>query len=443
MKIKKVKLREVARAPLQARCRDQPPQTGHIFRIILALSITIMLLWFAHAWVMPDMRSFEREIVLEQREVVKPGFEFRMPKSQFPAEGEGISHSQNILVNEKPIPSETHGLVENVPSNLKLQLNTRKYSYVSLLHGIDSTLAYRGYLYNILIAKKSLDALGSIADFTVLVGFTYGSNPRDPVIDEDLALLQEHGIKLHYLSRLNTWEDRDVHKKLAFSEMALLKITPMSFLEYKKVQFLDGDVFPFINMDCLFSLDGTVCNTGNASPLNSGWYVTTPNEKHFVEMRALAVKRLQTKWDEVMGWGTPIPGDVFFRGGKKRVEQWNFNGASLDQGLLFHYFALNRGGVQLLDVKTAKIYSANHSFSTTSDLSHIKRICNGNLPMEMFYHFTGRSKPWLQDLSDKSRLKAGLKLWAEYLDALHLPLNSSNINVKLMVPPLGYFFPNK
>lgn len=61
------------------------------------------------------------------------------------------------------------------------------------------------------------------------------------------------------------------------------------------------------------------------------------------------------KWDERLGWGTPLPSDLQYRGGSKAVLKWAFNGASLDQGLLTDYFVLHQGRVQLLDSEYSPI----------------------------------------------------------------------------------------
>jgi hypothetical protein len=59
----------------------------------------------------------------------------------------------------------------------------------------------------------------------------------------------------------------------------------------------------------------------------------------------------------------------------------------------------------------------------------------------MFHHFTGHSKPWLQ--LQGQQLQPNVLAWMQQLDALHLPVNSSNINTFNLKPPLGFFYPNK
>jgi hypothetical protein len=141
-----------------------------------------------------------------------------------------------------------------------------KYAYVTLLHGVDTTFSYRGFFYNCLIMRKSLLNLGSTADFVVLVGFTYGSNPNNSWINHDLEIMRRFGIITYFLDRLtdaNTTDSSDSPhsatatstvstsgtspgkktgtKKVLFSEMALLKITPFRLTQYERIQFFDGD----------------------------------------------------------------------------------------------------------------------------------------------------------------------------------------------------------
>lgn len=282
-----------------------------------------------------------------------------------------VESESSLLHIDKPLIFSSEALVS--PGERK------KHAYVTLLHGIDDTYSYRGFLYNCFIVKKALTAQGSNADFIVLVGFTYGEDPKNEKITKDLALLRKFGILLHFLPRLDSTSmflEEPSHaeepsqsltsnakprktghtKKIPFSEMALLKVIPWSFTQYEKVQFFDGDVVPIKNMDCFFDLQINTFNTGNASPLNSGWYVAVPNMTDFSSLRDMAVRRLKgKKWDEKKGWGVPIPSDLLFRGGKRAVGKWSFNGASLDQGLLTDYFVLQQGRVQLIDMDSSPV----------------------------------------------------------------------------------------
>jgi hypothetical protein len=384
--------------------------------------------------------------------------------------------------NETSIRNQEVNVQRSVQPSADSINSTSKYAYVTLLHGIDSTFTYRGFLYNCLIVKRALDQQHSMADFIVLIGFTYGEMVEDPKIASDLNLLRKFGIKLYFLPRLTAAagitpvlrgstdtsaaakasSNKHSHKKVPFLEMALLKITPFSFTQYEKIQFFDGDVIPHTKMDCFFELSVNTFNTGNASPLNSGWFVAIPNITDYEAMKSKALKRMHGKhWDEKQGWGTPIPpSGLYFRGGGRAVPKWSFNGASLDQGLMTDHFILHEGRAQLIDTDGSpapvRVYDAHFQQRSQPlpvalqsctrgqagrDASASGKTPNTLLPTDYFYHYTGKNKPWLQDLR-KPKDKAQ-RLWAQHLDALHLSVNSSNINAQGLNSPLGYFYPNK
>jgi hypothetical protein len=198
----------------------------------------------------------------------------------------------------------------------------RKYAYVTLVHGLDgSSFAYRGFLYNSIVAATALRGAGSKADFIVLYGFTFGFDPNISAIHSDIALLESFGIITIQLPRLMHDASTKSKDRVNFLEMALLKITPWSLTHYERVQYIDGDVFPYRNMDCFFQLTVNTFNTGNYSPLNSGWFVAIPNVEDFQQLRAMAIARMTTKWNETMGWGRMMPQNVYFRGARSKGMQ--------------------------------------------------------------------------------------------------------------------------
>lgn len=150
-----------------------------------------------------------------------------------------------------------------------------KFAYTTLISGLDSSYKYRGFLYNALIMKESLEMHGSTADFIAMIAL---NNPQDEItFKDDIDLLKEHGILVHILERLVQNNGAQNDNKLGFAEMALLKVTPWNFKEYSRVQFLDGDVMPTSNMDCYFELNRNTFTVGAVSPLNSGWYMAIPD----------------------------------------------------------------------------------------------------------------------------------------------------------------------
>lgn len=313
-------------------------------------------------------------------------------------------------------------------------------AYVTLISGIDSKFRYRGFLYNALIMKRALKTLGSTADFIALIG--YSESDITP-FGADMQLLRANGILTYTLPRL-----LDSHHSLGFAEMALLKITPFSFTQYKKIQFLDGDVMPTRNMDCFFDLDKNTFTVGAVSPLNSGWYLGIPDQQAYEYMKEKAIWRLGRDWDEILGWAEKMPKGLEYRGGKP-CEKWLFNGADMDQGLFTHYFIINFGNAILIDtqLKKARVFTHGllHEEGVVVAMGSALKCCGGIIPTSHFVHFTGRSKPWLQpDLANArpTGKNNDLITWKNHLDSLQLEVNSSTISALKLVPPLGYFNAN-
>jgi hypothetical protein len=261
-----------------------------------------------------------------------------------------------------------------------------------------------------------------------------------------MQLLQDAGIIIYILPRL-----LEASHKLGFAEMALLKITPWSFIQYEKMQFFDGDVMPLQNMDCFFELNKNAFTVGAVSPLNSGWYLALPNLSAYNYMKEKSIWRLSRDWDSIMGWGEKMPEGLMYRGGKKACEKWEFNGADMDQGLLLHYFIVNNGNALLVDTETKlarsfeigllkgrekggkgdKVLTARKAFVS----------CSGIVPTDAFAHFTGRSKPWMlnQESFTNARNGGSLSIWKAHLDSLHLQVNTSNVIELKLGSPLGFF----
>jgi hypothetical protein len=339
-------------------------------------------------------------------------------------------------VNEKIIDSHEQEF-GNVSIDTLIQDNPpqrSKNAYVTLIAGIDTNFKYRGFLYNAIIMRRALNKSGSKADFIAMLGF---SDVEYSSYISDVNLLKSHGIIVHVLPRLI----HDSHP-LNFAEMALLKITPFNFIQYRRIQFFDGDVMPTKNMDCFFGLSTNIFTVGMVSPLNSGWFLGIPDKNAYEYMKERAIWRLTRDWDKIKGWKEPIPEGITYRGGKP-VKQWEFNGASMDQGLFTHYFVINHGNTVLID--TAKKESKKYDKGLLEEAPTIRSMkktmgsCTEVSPMAYYAHFTGKSKPWLCDKKKPPRSSGARAVWLAHLDALKLPINSKNISKLVLSSPLGYF----
>lgn len=340
-------------------------------------------------------------------------------------------------------------------------------AYVTLMHGIDESFRYRGFLYNVIVMKKLLiDKFKSSADFVLMIGFTFNEARAvaHPDIQADLDMLISHGIKVLRLSRLVPGDG----EKVGFAEMALLKITPWTLTQYRRLQYLDGDVMPSESLDSYFTMkiglfgsktaveELNSFSSGAASPVNSGWFLCSPSVEVYRDLRQLAVNRLTSSWDRAVGWGTPIDtySPVLMRPWERHsvVKEWEFNGASLDQGLFLYYFVLlpQSPGVWVIpgrdatpvaevptirhmlhiDVSTARLHSCKVSGSRALDYSSktgsvaaMMRLDYEMPPMAKFVHFTGQRKPWVMIQH----------MYAKYA-ALRPPASGADITFDALVP---------
>lgn len=393
------------------------------------------------------------------------------------------SKSENVALTEIVIE-------EALPNPLQQS----KYAYITLLSGINPNFTHRGFLYNVLIMKKSLEKLHSTADFIVMVGFLNDpstGNLRREIYNADLNLLKRAGIIIYELPRYLS-----SHKyELNFAEMALLKVTPFLLTQYEKIQYFDGDIYPTRNMDCFFQLSEYTFTVGAVSPLNSGWILLLPNRKIYDYFYQKALWRLVRDWDPIQGWGHRFPPKVFYtRGNHKEITLWDFNGADMDQGLFLYFFAYFYGQLYLIDTELDQVYHYSKGFyadqlltvqreiqqrgaiSSSEDASSISSshhleasikdkipdissirsslpvkealaMCEGKAPTQFFIHFTGHSKPWIEEkdpvLQEKKRNNPNVKKWMKALDDLLLPeVNSSTIFTKRFGAPVGFFNAN-
>ena len=352
-----------------------------------------------------------------------------------------ITSNLTVETNQTPHKQVESRIINEFPHQKS------KNAYVTLISGIDKNLKYRGFLYNALIMRKALTSLGSTADFIAMIGYSDSdSDPDHSAYEADINLLVSNGILIYNLPRF-----QNSSEPLSFAEMALLKITPWSFLSYERIQFLDGDVMPTKSLDCYFSLSYNSFTVGAASPLNSGWFLAIPNQADYDYLRRKALWRLACDWDAAVGWREPLASfDLTYRGEKKLVDAWTFNGADMDQGLFTHYFLLNHGQALLIDTDTQRVRQFTRGLKHKRDqrrpMKETLRACQGLVPTSFYAHFTGKTKPWVaektmtqSDVRAKRAKNYFYDQWMRYLDSLGLPITSSNVHELNLGSPLGYY----
>jgi hypothetical protein len=190
-----------------------------------------------------------------------------------------------------------------------------RYAYVFLVAGCNpkNPGAYRGFLYNILVAKHILREEGSKADVVLLLRMVHNVTITSLPL-EDERMLREAGIKLRYLPPPTQQE--------TFYSAMMAKFHILNMTEYARVMYMDADVMPTCNLDYVFQLsegeNATLKEnfviTWNFEPANGGLFMLQPKhgdlealERIVAEQRASVQN--QSMWppfDVVQGWGHVI-----------------------------------------------------------------------------------------------------------------------------------------
>jgi hypothetical protein len=176
----------------------------------------------------------------------------------------------------------------------------RKWAYAFLVSGChpDNGGAYRGFLYNIVVAVQQLRDLGSVADFVLFVQMSSASpsSSRLPPDEQDL-LLQHLHIQVHYLPRMRS----SIHE--TFYAMVQEKFRVLQLTQYHRVLFLDGDILPLCNLDYMFALSEEQKDSGDyknnvvrlfkenvilaeqSEAANAGFFLLTPNQDDWTKLQ--------------------------------------------------------------------------------------------------------------------------------------------------------------
>ena len=181
--------------------------------------------------------------------------------------------------------------------------------------------------------------------------------------------------------------------------------------EYNRIQVLDADVLPLVNMDSLFDLpiaSKFIGCPGKDSVLNAGWFSLRPDCETFKRMTDLLWyrgMRRPRQWDISKGWGVPMPPWTNALG--RRMETgWDFFDARGNQGHMYAYFRFFARDLVLFYPSQVVRYSLSREtvVSTIGDGSDISEKVWAAFPCPFvrkeappplaYYHFTGNKKPW-------------------------------------------------
>ena len=270
-------------------------------------------------------------------------------------------------------------------ANTKRQ-SGRNFAVVTLLSTSRERRRYIGYLSGILVADRALKESKSSADFWVMIVSSVGQEKLPP---NDESLLQRNNVKYKYIKP--PWNVVD-----GVGGVMLAKIYCWTLVEYKRVLYIDSDIFPTSSMDVYFQLPRTTGFAGGRSPLNGGWFLLTPSLDVFEGFKKLIETRGDLEpgdkppptWDPEVGWGSPL--DLYWKTGGKvpTGKGWYFNAAWSDQGLLYYYF---RFLAELDIIYRPEKQSPKRLTYKAGPLVEESKL--EDFPI-LFEHFAGALKPW-------------------------------------------------
>ena len=350
------------------------------------------------------------------------------------------------------------------------------YACTFVIGGCDPrTNGYKGYIYNILVAARLLQELGSTADVVAIFQMKNDLEAEE-LPYEDVRLLTALKVQIYYIPKSTTE---------CFYDTVLNKFRVLALTQYRRVILMDGDVIPVRNLDWLFQLSDpeyqnqtrsndttlyeNVIVSGRQEPANGGFFMLAPEKGDYQRLqdilkirveRAEKIRNQSDKFvfDEVNGWGHAIksPDRWTTRNPELFGTNWTFHFAYSDQGLR-KYWKLHHEPLQLLYshmrfVASSQVYhwtkyvKKSVSIVFGQYVENWSAMPNGTVSLQNmlgekffnmstpgilsnqkpckkfmcdFVHFSGRGKPWflqplpalLKSRGDGKQHKSMQRLW--------------------------------
>ncbi len=359
----------------------------------------------------------------------------------------GDSNSTSI-----PVPSSSTPLVSKQPNS--------RFAYAFLIAGCDPVKpSYKGYIYNVVVAKEILKSRGSVADIVVFIrmhGLASYRYHRLPESDE--ALLKKSGVIINYLPRPLA----DNFHTAMMDKFRILELT-----DYDRVIYLDADVMPLNNLDYFFehsvgpdaALQENAVLANHLEPASGGFFMLKPDKEDYELITEIIEKRQRqgSDFNETFGWGHVITPPDNWQSFTESGTKWNFYGSFTDQGLLYYWTKYVKRNVSIVNKINVETWLSNEKgevekikevsskvifkkeLGKLGIINPVQRIAgiSSILPYRDFQHFIQRTKPWLnkqvalKPLDYVDNPKTPLEVWFNTLrkvnDDLDLGINLKSI----------------
>jgi hypothetical protein len=322
-----------------------------------------------------------------------------------------------------------------------------KFAYAYIVGGCSLTSCL-GYLLNAIVANQILKDHNSTSDVVFQVRMASRINETRLPIEHE-TWLRKSGIHLKYLPKVRVDN---------FGTATLEKFRVLEMIEYDRVRFLDADLIPLCNVD--FELEASyngqlqeyVGKQGSVAPISACDFIVTPKKGLFKQVMDIVHRQRNKKqqqpnttnlFDPLVGWGDQMIGGDEWRGSNRRGTNWDFYGATIDQGIIYQwlkYEMLNWSHVVMKgknDFQVQTWQEVTHSRQNNSNIvaasgQRYTAIVNKTkfksktcLTMKGWnlsnLHFNGNGKPWnkpilSEDIPDSySESFEGRDIWLFWL----------------------------
>ncbi|KAL7574605.1 hypothetical protein ACA910_002959 [Epithemia clementina (nom. ined.)] len=368
------------------------------------------------------------------------------------------------------------------------------FAYAFVLGGIDPDRpAYKGFLYNILVATRLLRKMGSTADvwiWTQLSPATNNATSTRTLPSEDVRLLKALHIHIQEL----TTPSHESFAQIVYSKFRVLQMT-----QYERVMFLDADIMPLVNLDYLFhlSLGGddfissrpllrpNLILATREEPCNTGLFIVQPLVGDWERLQTVVQaqhqsgqKLLYPHFDWQTGWGYDFEKNRdHWEAIQTNGTQWKFHAGHSDQGLMYYWAKFVKQDVTIVIKNRLQhwVPGDDNRPRLVSEISGALELlppakrprdrplfappfCGKQLrpeddktdfqclaPYRDFKHFSGSSKPWQKSLFQIQH-HSSFGIWFGQLQELNqelkINLDLKNWNKKYLpvmkASPLGY-----
>jgi hypothetical protein len=350
---------------------------------------------------------------------------------------QSILGTANVSSTIKKVATAIQGTIGQSEKQYKPKSKS-KYAIFTLLAGIDpynslplgrTISPYLGYLLHMAAVRYMLDETGSTMDFNILMRFKYGLNATLP--ESQSIFFKKLRMNIEYLPQ----QEDDSWRSFMMEKFQILR-----YHEYSKILFVDADVLPLCNWDHYFNMseEGVISPNFvfayNMEPAQGGFFLLSPEPGDWEKYLSITGFINST-----IGFGFPLaqPAESLL----SNYTEWDWHGASDDQGMLYHWVRYVKKNVTLIKKdRLRKWVELDGEVQMVEEVHNFDEACPNRTgfmkKMEIFgypiirdfIHFTGSLKPWKgidwtyvtikEDFVDKTKYQlwavALRKAWRKY-----------------------------